>query len=151
ASDPALRPIELWRFGCSGWGVSATGLGVLPDVGHPLRAACFEHMRSTVGSKPERAMATERNATTSTLGLALAVSLAYLLVTAPREAFAQDVLPRPEPPFKGVIGQTYKDSKPDKIPLITAPKGAPNVLVVLIDDSGFGQWSTFGGLIPTPN
>ena len=96
-------------------------------------------------------MASQRKATTSTLGLALSVSLAWLMVTAPREAFAQDVLPRPEPPFKGVIGQTYKDSKPDKIPLITAPKGAPNVLVVLIDDSGFGQWSTFGGLIPTPN
>src|SRR5499433_3346739 len=64
---------------------------------------------------------------------------------------AQEVLPRPEPPFKGVIGETYKDSTPDKIPLIRAPDGAPNVLVVLIDDSGFGQWSTFGGLIPTPN
>src|SRR5262245_42923679 len=64
---------------------------------------------------------------------------------------AQEVLPRPEPPFKGVIGETYKDSTPEKIPLIKAPDGAPNVLVVLIDDSGFGQWSTFGGLIPTPN
>src|SRR5215467_5547856 len=64
---------------------------------------------------------------------------------------AQEVLPRPEPPFKGVIGETYKNSTPDKIPLVKAPDGAPNVLVVLIDDSGFGQWSTFGGLIPTPN
>ena len=64
---------------------------------------------------------------------------------------AQGVLPLPEPPFKGVIGDTYKDSTPDKIPLIKAPDGAPNVLVILIDDSGFGQWSTFGGLIPTPN
>lgn len=64
---------------------------------------------------------------------------------------AQEVLPRPEPPFKGVIGETYRDSTPDKIPLTKAPEGAPNVLVVLIDDSGFGQWSTFGGLIPTPN
>src|SRR5215472_16507494 len=66
-------------------------------------------------------------------------------------AMAQEVLPPPEPPFKGVIGETYKDSTPDKIPLIKAPDGAPNVLVVLIDDSGFGQWSTFGGLIATPN
>src|SRR5258705_734955 len=61
------------------------------------------------------------------------------------------VLPPPEPPFKGVIGETYKDSKPDKIPIIKAPAGAPNVLLVLIDDCGFGQWSTFGGPIPTPN
>src|SRR6516164_1041438 len=66
-------------------------------------------------------------------------------------AIAQEVLPRPEPPFNGVIGETYKDSRPDKIPLIKASDGAPNVLIVLIDDSGFGQWSTFGGLIPTPN
>jgi arylsulfatase len=61
------------------------------------------------------------------------------------------VLPQPEPPFKGVIGRTYKDSKPDKIPITHAPAGAPNILLVLIDDSGFGQWSTFGGQIPTPN
>jgi hypothetical protein len=38
------------------------------------------------------------------------------------------VLPPPEPPFKGVIGETYKDSKPDKIPIVKAPEGAPNVL-----------------------
>ena len=60
------------------------------------------------------------------------------------------VLPPPEPPFKGVIGETYKDSKPDKIPIVKAPEGAPNVLLVLIDDCGFGQWGTFGGQIPTP-
>ncbi len=66
-------------------------------------------------------------------------------------AVAQGVLPRPEQPFKGKIGNTYKDSTPDKISVIDAPAGAPNVLVVLIDDSGFGQWSTFGGQIPTPN
>jgi arylsulfatase A-like enzyme len=66
-------------------------------------------------------------------------------------AQAQDVLPRPEPPFNGTIGRTYKDSTPDKIPIIAAPAGAPNVLVILIDDCGFGQWSTFGGQIPTPN
>src|SRR6516162_11377067 len=66
-------------------------------------------------------------------------------------AIAQEVLPRPEPPFNGVIGETYKDSRPDKIPLIKASDGAPNVLIVLIDDCGFGQWGTFGGQVPTPN
>ena len=49
---------------------------------------------------------------------------------------AQEVLPRPEPPFKGKIGRTYKDSRPDKIPIIEAPAGAPNILIVLIDDVG---------------
>jgi Sulfatase len=66
-------------------------------------------------------------------------------------ASAQDVLPRPEPKFKGTIGQTYKDSKPDKILLVKAPEGAPNILFIMIDDAGFGDWSTFGGQIPTPN
>ncbi len=61
------------------------------------------------------------------------------------------VLPRPEPKFKGTIGRTYKDSSPDKIPLMKAPEGAPNVLFIMIDDAGFGQWSTLGGQIPTPN
>ena len=61
------------------------------------------------------------------------------------------VLPRPEPKFKGRIGTTYKDSTPDKIPIIQAPKDGPNVLLILIDDCGFGQWSTFGGQILTPN
>ena len=44
-----------------------------------------------------------------------------------------------------------QNSTPDKIPLITAPAGAPNVLFIMIDDAGFGDWSTFGGQIPTPN
>ncbi|MFO0991818.1 MAG: sulfatase-like hydrolase/transferase [Hyphomicrobiales bacterium] len=50
-----------------------------------------------------------------------------------------------------MIGQTYKDSTPDKIPLIKAPASTPNVLFIMIDDAGFGDWSTFGGQIPTPN
>jgi arylsulfatase len=67
--------------------------------------------------------------------MALASKVAFALsicgiVALPCASFAQDVLPRPEPPFKGVIGETYKDSTPDKIPLIKAPDGAPNVLVV---------------------
>ncbi|MBZ5697450.1 MAG: arylsulfatase [Acidobacteriia bacterium] len=65
--------------------------------------------------------------------------------------YAQEVLPKPEPPFKGKIGRTYKESQPDKIPITKALASAPNVLVVLIDDVGFGGWSTFGGQIPTPN
>jgi arylsulfatase len=31
------------------------------------------------------------------------------------------------------------------------PKGAPNILLIMIDDTGFGVSSTFGGVIPTPN
>jgi hypothetical protein len=60
-------------------------------------------------------------------------------------------LPQPPPPFKGIIGTTYKDSTPDKITVVNPPKGAPNVLMILIDDAGYGQWGTFGGQVPTPN
>jgi hypothetical protein len=49
------------------------------------------------------------------------------------------------------IGRTYKDSKPGTITLTKAPAGAPNVLIILIDDAGFGQWGTFGGQVPTPH
>jgi arylsulfatase A-like enzyme len=61
------------------------------------------------------------------------------------------VLPPPAPKFDGVIGTTYKDSQMGTFPVPKAPDGAPNVLLVVIDDCGFGQWSTFGGQIPTPN
>ena len=61
------------------------------------------------------------------------------------------VLPRPEPPFKGKIGRTVKDSTPDFPKGIEAPKGAPNILLILTDDVGFGASSPFGGPIQTPN
>ena len=65
-------------------------------------------------------------------------------------ASAQDVLPRPEPSFKGKIGRTAAESTPDFPKGITAPKGAPSVLLILTDDVGFSASSTFGGAIPTP-
>lgn len=60
-------------------------------------------------------------------------------------------LPKPDPAFKGKIGETYRDSTPDYPRPVTAPKGAPNVLLVLLDDVGFGMCSTFGGPVPTPH
>ena len=63
---------------------------------------------------------------------------------------AQDVLPQPQPPFKGKIERTAKDSTPDFPKGVEPPKGAPNVLLILTDDVGFGASSTFGGPIQTP-
>jgi arylsulfatase len=59
-------------------------------------------------------------------------------------------LPLPEPKFKGVIGKTCVDSKADWPAVPKPPEGAPNVVVILLDDVGFGQVSTFGGPVPTP-
>jgi arylsulfatase A-like enzyme len=61
------------------------------------------------------------------------------------------VLPRPDFHFPGNVGRTYRDSDPAQFPQpVQAPKGAPNVVLILIDDAGFGQFSTFGGGVPSP-
>ena len=102
----------------------------------------------------------------------LATGLATLLVTLPgllaAPAAAQQItgtpgtpsatmtldgkqLP-PEPPkFGGVIKEDAKDSKPYWPPSVVPPKGAPNVLLIMTDDQGYGVSGTFGGVIPTPN
>ena len=59
-------------------------------------------------------------------------------------------LPAPDPKFGGVIKDGALQSKPWWAPRVVPPKGAPNVLLVIVDDSGFGIPSTFGGVIPTP-
>jgi arylsulfatase A-like enzyme len=53
-------------------------------------------------------------------------------------------------PFKGLIKEEAKDSKPYWLPRVVPPKGAPNVLLIITDDAGYGVPSTFGGVIPTP-
>lgn len=59
-------------------------------------------------------------------------------------------LPPPDPKFGGEIKQKAADSKPWWAPRVVPPKGAPNVLLIMTDDCGFGAPSTFGGVIPTP-
>ncbi len=59
-------------------------------------------------------------------------------------------LPAPPLPFGGEIKETAKESKPFWPPTIVPPKGAPNVLLIMTDDQGYGVSSTFGGVIPTP-
>jgi arylsulfatase len=58
----------------------------------------------------------------------------------------------PPPPmlFGGVIKESVKDSTPWWPPRVVPPKGAPNILVIMTDDQGYGISSTFGGVIPTP-
>ncbi len=59
-------------------------------------------------------------------------------------------LPAPQPPFGGVIKDDALNSKPWWAPRVVPPEGAPNILLILTDDAGFGIPSTFGGVIPTP-
>ena len=115
--------------------------------------------------------ATRRRAIATAAGLAAAAPLAGLLGRS-RSVAAQDatpvaatppapyrpplqteqvVLPQPDFRYPGTVGTTPQDSDPPDFPGIVAPPdGAPNVLLILVDDAGFGQFGTFGGPVPTP-
>ena len=61
-------------------------------------------------------------------------------------------LPRPDFRFKGEVGRTYQDSDPATFPqIVRPPKGAPNIVLILLDDVGFGQFGVFGGGVSSPN
>jgi arylsulfatase len=66
-------------------------------------------------------------------------------------SMAQSSLPRADAPFTGKIENTLKGSVPSYAKPLRPPESAPNVVVILIDDAGFGNPSTFGGPAQTPN
>lgn len=80
--------------------------------------------------------------------------LLLLLIVAPcaaTRAQTPTVLPRQDFRYNGQVGRTILDSDPQQFPQpVRAPKGAPNALLILLDDTGFRQYSTFGGGIPSP-
>src|SRR6202167_4905193 len=104
-----------------------------------IRGGCFSCDTTKVGD----ANVNRRNM------LLASVSGAVTSLFAAR-AQAQDVLPRPEQPFKGYVGRTVEESTKDFPQEVKVPKGAPNTLLILTDDVGFGASSTFGGPVPTP-
>ena len=68
-------------------------------------------------------------------------------------ALAQEILPQPDPEFKGDIGVTYETSGEPDISILKSPEApddAPNIILVLLDDVGFSSSETFGGSIKTP-
>jgi arylsulfatase A-like enzyme len=89
------------------------------------------------------------------LGFAAASAKAQQVTGTPGSASATTTidgkqLPPPPPKFGGVIKESAKDSTPWWPPRIVPPKGAPNVLLIMTDDQGYGVSGTFGGVIPTP-
>jgi arylsulfatase len=104
-----------------------------------------------VGPSSESIMIKRRQLLLGSTSLVAASTLASTSLPRLAKAASPDVLPEPEPPFKGKIGRTVKDSTPDFPKGVEAPAGAPNVLLILTDDVGFGASSTFGGPIQTPN
>jgi hypothetical protein len=99
---------------------------------------------------------------TTTLSLSFLLGASYLPATnaqtvygtqgSPSATMAIDgkQLPPPPPKFGGVIKESAKDSKSWWPPRVVPPKGAPNVLLIMTDDQGYGVNGTFGGVIPTP-
>src|SRR5207344_3032791 len=61
-----------------------------------------------------------------------------------------DQLPPPPAKFGGVIKDTAPQSKSYWPPRVKPAKGSPNVLLIMVDDAGYGVSGTFGGVIPTP-
>ncbi|HYA59897.1 MAG TPA: sulfatase-like hydrolase/transferase, partial [Burkholderiaceae bacterium] len=59
-------------------------------------------------------------------------------------------LPPPPQPFRGKIERNAAESTPFWPMRVVPPKGAPNILLIMTDDTGFGVSSTFGGVIPSP-
>ena len=59
-------------------------------------------------------------------------------------------LPFATPDFSGTLGRLLPDSEPSSVHVQRPANDAPNIVVVLLDDVGFGTCSTFGGPVPTP-
>jgi len=59
-------------------------------------------------------------------------------------------LPPPPPKFGGDINLQASQSKPFWPARVVPPRGAPNVLLIMTDDQGYGVSGTFGGVVPTP-
>ncbi len=82
------------------------------------------------------------------------LAVVVLSLPVPAICSAQQVdrsrLPLPDAPFEGKINKTFEGSEQDYPQPVAPPQGAPNVLLILIDDLGFGHPATFGGPIPTP-
>jgi arylsulfatase A-like enzyme len=101
-------------------------------------------------------------------GLSFMLAVILPLLFAPARSSAQQVtgelgspsatttidgkqLPAPPPKFGGVIKESAAESKSWWPPRVVPPKGAPNVLLIMTDDQGYGVSGTFGGVIPTPS
>src|SRR5205807_4856329 len=82
--------------------------------------------------------------------IALAVTTQSISIAASDTEWDRTVLPRPPQPFEGVAKRTLEGSVASFTQPVKAPDGAPNILLVLIDDAGFGNPSTFGGPVATP-
>ena len=83
--------------------------------------------------------------------IAVAFTAQSISAAASDTEWDRTILPRPPQPFKGVTQRTLEGSVASFTQPVKAPTDAPNILLVLIDDAGFGSSSAFGGPCHTPN
>lgn len=102
-------------------------------------------VEQTLAGSPMKSVAELRHSTLRSLGAALQEAMGKFNPDRTK-------LPIPQRSFGGTIGRTMRESVGDWtiVPGASAPDNAPNVLIVLIDDAGFGGPDTFGGGIHTP-
>ncbi len=84
----------------------------------------------------------------------MTIAIIFMLQIAVSPAIALEKIPHPPEPFAGKINLTFEGSEAVKselkLPENLGIDNAPNILLVLIDDVGYGQYGSFGGGIPTP-
>ena len=88
-----------------------------------------------------------------TLRLTSALPLVMLILAGPacgQQELDRTVLPIPDPVYPKITEQDARKATAPARQSVSAPKGAPNVVIVLIDDIGFGASDGFGGAIRTP-
>jgi arylsulfatase A-like enzyme len=95
-------------------------------------------------------MTTRHSNSLRTIGFAALLGLAFTTTLAAQSALDRTTLPIPEPQPPAYTELDVRDAKPPPRFEVKAPAGAPNVLLVLIDDLGFAGTSSFGGPVPTP-
>jgi len=131
-ADPRSNPLFALLRGIRDWFEASGAPGLLPRLGALALVAVLVGWQA--GWAPVLAQAI-----TGTPGAADATT-----------TISGNQLPAPAPPFGGVIKDAALQSRPWWAPRITPPPSAPNVLLIITDDAGFGVPSTFGGVIPTP-
>jgi len=82
--------------------------------------------------------------------VATALVAGWATLSGQQPAVDRTTLPIPAPVYTNAIGTTFRDSVPQVQPAVSAPAEAPNVVVILLDDAGYAQTSTYGAPIPTP-
>jgi arylsulfatase A-like enzyme len=80
----------------------------------------------------------------------LVSALAYSCVNQHDRGVESNAIPYPLEKWKGVQGKTLAESKPYFVGPHKAPQGAPNVLIVMLDDAGYSNAGSYGGAIKTP-